>query len=174
MTLGQVRTVANARLAALWTNIILPKQLAWFAIHGRYAQALHTQNIPNTSAADIVVQELIPITDVAPHDHPGQTAREVFGNVNINVSLPFALAAHAYNGPQGHGFVGQVWVKFDGTIYTRAKNYGPEEWRTFDWNIATGDIVASIAATYLPTFTAAGRWVAALPRRAAAAWRGRA
>jgi len=111
------------------------------------------------------------VTDIDPHDRPGMTARAIFGAVSIDVSLPFALAVHVYNGPQGHGFVGQVWVKYEGTIYTRAKNYGPEDWRTRDWDIATGAIFASLALTYMPTFTAASRWIANLPARAAAAWR---
>jgi hypothetical protein len=124
-TLGQVRDAADARLATLWTGVIRPKELDWFDAYGEYAQC----NQP----ADATVREAFPTTDLEPDDRPGMTARAIFGPVGIDVSLPFALAVYAYNGPGGAGFVGRVWVKYEGTTYTRAKNYGPEAHRAFDW-----------------------------------------
>lgn len=166
-TIAQVRDTANVRLATLWTNVILPKQIAWFAEHGEYAQILYTKNLPENASGASPVQELVPDTDLQPGDRPGMTAKAVFGAVSIDVQLPFALATTYYNGPSGKGFVGQVWVKFDGTIYTRAKNYGPEEWRTHDWQVFGEEqvVVASFTETYLPTFTAAYRATADATRR---------
>lgn len=137
LTLGQVRDAADARLTTLWVNVIRPGELAWFAERGVYGQCLHTQNIPDTAAADAVVAELIPVTDVRIHDSNRESCRDIFGAVNINVSLPFAIAVHVYDGPSGKGFVGAIWVKFNGTLYTKAKNYGPETWRTHDWEEVT-------------------------------------
>jgi len=133
LTLAQVRDAADARLATLWVDVIRPGELAWFANRGVYGQCLHTQNIPDTAAADAAVQKLLPVTDVRIHDSNRESCRDIFGAVSINVSLPFAIAVHVYNGPQGKGFVAQVWLRHEGTEYTRARNYGPETWRTFDW-----------------------------------------
>jgi hypothetical protein len=137
LTLKQVRDKADAKLATLWLDVIRPGELAWFAGHGEYAQVLYTRNLPENWEDSEVVQELLPITNIEPDDRPGMTARAVFGAVNIDVSLPFALATHVYNGPNGHGFVGQVWAKYEGDIYTRARNYGAETWRTLDWHRIT-------------------------------------
>ena len=132
-TLAQVRDAADARLTTLWVNVIRPGELAWFAGHGVYGQCVHTQNIPDTAAADAAAAELLPVTDVHIHDSNKESCRDIFGAVSINVSLPFAIAVHTYNGPQGKGFVGEVWVRYEGVTYYKARNYGPETWRTFDW-----------------------------------------
>ena len=133
LTLAQVRDAADARLTTLWVNVIRPGELAWYAEYGVYGQCLHTRNIPDTAAADAVVAELLPVTDTHIHDSNGESCRDIFGAVSINVSLSFAIAVHVYNGPSGQGFVGQVWVRHNGVEYTLARNYGPETWRTFDW-----------------------------------------
>ena len=132
-TLGQVRDAADARLATLWVDVIRPGELAWFANYGTYGQCVHTLNIPNTVAADAQVQELLPVTDVHIHDSNGESCKDIFGAVPINVNLPFAIAVHVYGVSSDQGFVGQVWLRYEGTIYTKAKNYGPETGRTFDW-----------------------------------------
>ena len=133
ITLGQVRDAADARLTTLWTDVIRPGELAWYAEYGVYGQCLHTVNIPATAAADAEVAELLPVTDTHIHDSNGESCRDIFGVVSINVSLPFAIAVHVYNGPQGKGFVGEVWVRYEGATYHKARNYGPETWRTQGW-----------------------------------------
>jgi hypothetical protein len=154
--------------------VIRPKQLEWFAVHGEYAQCLYTRNLPNNRTTDPDVREAFPVTNLEPHDRAGMTAKAIFGPVNIDVSLPFAIATHAYDGPQGHGFIGQVWVKYEGTIYTKAKNYGPESHWTFDWTKEEpalpvleslwGRLKAG-TASQLPTFLRMGRWVRSQARR---------
>jgi hypothetical protein len=132
-TLAQVRDKADQKLADLWVNVIRPKELEWFAVNREYAQCIHTQNIPDNQPADATVRELLPETNLEPSDRPGVTAKSIFGSANIDVSLPFALAIDAYRGPYGPGFVGRVWVKYEGVTYMRAKNYGPETHNAFNW-----------------------------------------
>lgn len=133
LTKQQVQDKADQRLQTLWVNVIRPGELAWFAARGEYGQCLHTRNVPANEAADAAVRKLLPVTNVEDSHHLGMTCKAIFGAVNIDVELPFAVAVHVYNGPQGHGFVGIVEVKFDGTRYTKRRNYGPETHRTRGW-----------------------------------------
>ena len=49
-----------------------------------------------------------------------------------------------YDGPQGKGYVGTVWAAFDGSVYSRARNFGPETERTLDWRRLTPEEAAGI------------------------------
>jgi len=57
-TLAQVRNAADA-INPYWTNTLLPAQEAFFDEHGIYGQCLQSSNIPNTTTADTIVQEIV-------------------------------------------------------------------------------------------------------------------
>ncbi len=126
-TLQLVRAVADARLTVLWTDHIRPRQDAYFAAHGRYWQGLVTSSIPEDGAEAVADYTSSP-TDQA------ETWADIFGAA-IGMSLPVALAVDVYEGPQGHGFVARVWIRYDGTVYMRAQNHGLESWRTAAWAV---------------------------------------
>lgn len=127
---------ASHRFDVLWDSFILQSELDWYAANGAYAQCIHTQRIPENTASGPVKEER-PVTDVHNHHSFRESCRDIFGPSNIDVNLPFAIATHTYNGPQGKGFVGQIWMGYEGAVHTMARNYGPETWRAFDWREVT-------------------------------------
>lgn len=127
MTLQEARDAADAKLATLWTAHIAPKQAAYFAARGRYWQGLVTSEIPEDGAEAVANYTSRPTDQV-------ETWADIFGAA-LGASLPVALAVDVYEGPQGHGFIARVWIRYAGTIYTKAQNHGPESWRTANWAI---------------------------------------
>jgi len=125
MTLSEVRDKADAKLVNLWVNQIRPKQLAYFATHGKYWQGLVTSSIPE-DGADIVADYTSRPSDQA------ETWEDMFGGP-LDANLPVALRVDVYEAPAGWGFVARVWIRYAGTVYTKSQNYGPETWRTQDW-----------------------------------------
>jgi hypothetical protein len=135
-TLAQTRNAVDARLADLWTNQIVPRQAAYAAAHGgRFWQGIVIADLdalPDNPTGTGEVAEVVPDLTRRAADHPSWQA----ANVNLGATVPMALAIHTYDGPQGRGYVGQVWVRHNGTTYTRAQNSGPEAWRTRPWGLA--------------------------------------
>lgn len=123
---------ASQRFDVLWDSFIVDSELDWIDTHGAYGQCIHTQVIPENSSSGPIKQEK-PVTDVHNHHSFKESCQDILGPSNINVNLPFAVAVHVYNGPQGKGFVAQIWTGYEGAVYTTAKHYGPEAWRAFDW-----------------------------------------
>ena len=127
---------ASQRLDVLWDSFIVDSELEWYAANGAYGQCIHTQVIPENSASGSIKVEM-PVTDVHNHHSFRESCQDVLGPSNIDVNLPFAIAVHAYNGPSGKGFVAQIWVGYEGVVYTMAKQYGPETWRAHGWQEVT-------------------------------------
>lgn len=119
LTLAEVRTKVDSWLAARWSGVV-DRQESYAASHGgRYWQGLRTHVIeveyPDGGDVDVVGDNLT----AAPSDQAA------------------LFSVHAYDGPQGTGFVACVIVRYNGTMYWRCQNYGPETWRTFSWRILT-------------------------------------
>lgn len=117
-------------------NQIQPKQDAYLLANGRYWQGIVTTDrllVPNNpnDATDVVL-EVLPDIDRKPTD---QAESWRTSGINLGTTLPMAIEVHVYNGPQGHGYVGIVYARWDDTIYTRKHNSGPETWRTEPWRI---------------------------------------
>jgi hypothetical protein len=53
--------------------------------------------------------------------------------VTLDANLPVCLEVHAYNGPQGHGYVVCGKVVEAGATYCREVNVGPETYRQHGW-----------------------------------------
>lgn len=144
-TLARVRMVVDDRLQDLWQNQIVPRQDAYFATHGKYWQGLRTflltQLPDNPADGTTTVLEVAPVRDSHPTDQPETWEG---AGIDLGASIPFALLMDTYGGPQGQGFVGTVWAMWDGNVYTRAQNRGPETWRTFDWRRLDREEVADI------------------------------
>ena len=132
-TLAQLRNAVDARLATLWTNQVLPRQAAYFAAHGRYWQGIVTTdriNLPNTLTADAAAAEMVPDKTRKPTD---QNENWTDAGLPLEATIPMGLCIDVYDGPLGMGYVGVVVAKHNGTIYSRAQNFGPETWRTLPW-----------------------------------------
>lgn len=134
-------TLATTRLKVdnwLTNNFptVISKQNTYFASHGRYWQGLlsvtSTNAIPNfttLSDGDAIADNLTS----KPHYQVETIA--AFFPAFVGVALPAAFLCDQYVGPLGPGYVVTVLVRFNGTIYTRSHNTGPETWREAAWSI---------------------------------------
>jgi hypothetical protein len=133
-TLQQVRDTVDTKLANFWTNQVVPRQAAYLAAHGEYWQGLaifNVDNLPdNLDDGSSTVAAIIPILNTHPTDQVETWADLAF---NLGVTVPFAASIDVYDGPLGKGYVGTVWVKWNGNFYTRSQNVGPEDYRTRPW-----------------------------------------
>ncbi len=130
-TLVQVRNAINSRLSDLWTNHIVPRQADYLAAHGRYWQGLVFNGVPNNaSSGDPTVAETACDHTKKPTDQVHSWAD---AGVSAGATWPAQLRIDVYNGPTGHGFVGVARVQWNGNVYQRSHNTGPETWCTHDW-----------------------------------------
>lgn len=132
-TLASARLKVDNWLTNTWPTITA-KQDTYFANNGRYWQGLlsctGTNVIPNfTGASDgDAVQDNL----ASKPYYQAESIADVFPSL-VGVSLPAAFECTQYVGPLGKGYVVTVWVRFNGTIYRRSQNRGPETWRSADW-----------------------------------------
>ena len=134
-TLLQVRNAIDARLATLWTNQVIPRQTVYASNHGgRFWQGLITFTISalpnNPSDANPAVLEVVPVLNTHPTD---QASTWVDAGINLEATIPMAVQMDVYDGPQGTGYVGTVWARWNGNTYSRSQQVGPETWRTQAW-----------------------------------------
>ena len=136
----QAATLATTRAKVdTWlTNnfpLVISKQNTYLANNGRYWQGLlsctGTNAIPNFTAAsdgDAVQDNM----NSKPF-YEAESIADIFPTL-VGVALPAAFQCDQYVGPFGVGYVVTVWVRFNGTIYTRSHNVGPEDWRESAWS----------------------------------------
>ena len=128
--LNQVRTKVDNWLTAKWP-ILRDKEIAYYGAHGVYWQGLwsHTALPLHDSTVD---------GDVEPDGLSSKPTDQAeawldFWAALLGIKLTAAIRVDVYAGPLGDGFAATVAVKFKDKIYLRAKNFGPENYRTYDW-----------------------------------------
>ena len=130
-TLAQVRNRVDNKLANVVWPLIVAKQEVYFDANDVYWQGLRTHSIEpahvTADYADTVPTEL----DGSPNDQPVSWTTFI---PEINTSLPAAFVSDVYHGPEGQGFVISVYARYNGTLYSRSQNSGPETWRTVGWH----------------------------------------
>jgi len=133
-TLAQLRTRVDAWLADKWP-IVVSRQETYFGNHGRYWQGLLTHtNIPahtTASDSDSVADRLT----TTPNDQT-ETWLNVFAEWQLE-AFPAAVKVDAYDGPDGKGFVATIFIRHNGTLYSRSQAVGPETWATRAWRVVT-------------------------------------
>lgn len=112
-TLSQIRTKVDDFLADLWVNTIVPKEEAYFALHGRYAQILVS---PTTPVADDA-------TATFTRRPPTDEQFEADFTFEIASPIPAQIEIHTHDKGEQHGFTAHVWVEVLGKKYHRSKNY---------------------------------------------------
>jgi streptogramin lyase len=131
-TLNQVRTKVDDWLALKWPTV-KSRQQTYFDNHGRYWQGLITHSsVPvftTNSDGDAIPDDL----SFKPTD--GLLSWEDIFPDWEGALLPCAIKIDVYDGPQGMGYVGVVFVRYNGTVYSRSQNVGPESSRTKAWHI---------------------------------------
>lgn len=109
----QIRNKVDTFLADLWVNTLVPKEGAYFAKHGRYAQVLVS---PTTIVADDGTGTFV---KRPPSDE--QFASDFTFEIVSPVPAQIEIVNHD-NGAN-HGFTAHVYVVVLGKTYHRAKNY---------------------------------------------------
>lgn len=131
-TLNQLRTRVDAWLADKWPTVVA-RQQNYFANRGQYWQGLKTHTIDpahtNGSDGDSVPDRL----NAQPTDAFSNWSN-VFPEWD-GVPIPCALKVDVYDGPQGKGWVATIFIRFNGVLYSRSQNVGPESYRTEPWHI---------------------------------------
>ena len=125
-TLAQLRNTIDARLATLWTDVILPREQAYLTRRGRYWQGIATCDrdaLPDNTDAEAIKAVSADYTR-RPTDQAESWADEL---LDLGASPPLALQIDIYGGVHGHGFVATVYVRHAGRVFSRAKGYGPED-----------------------------------------------
>lgn len=133
-TLANVRDRADNWLAARWATV-RDREIAYQAAHGHYWQGLVTHTDFPAHATAAYADSIGDLLARHPTDQTDDWLT-LLPEIN-NLAIPAALVMDVYDGPSGQGFVATVWCKYNGTIYTRSQNYGPETWRTVAWHVYT-------------------------------------
>lgn len=134
-TLASARLKVDTWLTNIWPTIT-SRQATYYAANGRYWQGLlsctGTNAIPNFTAASDGDAQADNLSS-KPH-YQAESIADVFPSLS-GISLPAAFLCDQYRGPLGDGYVVTVFVRFNGTIYTRSKTVGPETWRDAVWSV---------------------------------------
>ena len=131
-TLANVRDrVDNWLVNTVWP-VIVTRQETYQATHGTYWQGLVTHSIPPDHVTADYADTVPDMLDGQPHDQPVSWTAFI---PELNTSLPAAFVIDVYDGPDGQGYVGSVFVRYNGTLYSRRQNHGPETWRTEAWHV---------------------------------------
>jgi hypothetical protein len=132
-TLQQVRTRVDAFLANIWPTIVA-RQQNYFANTGRYWQGLRTHTIvpahTNSTDGDAVSDKL----DESPLANRFSTWRNAFPEWD-GLPIPAAFEVQIYGGPGGQGWFATIWVRYNGVLYSRSQNVGPEDHLTKAWHV---------------------------------------
>ena len=120
-TLNQARTRANDWLTARWPALV-NRQEAFFLAHGRYWQGLITHLVPPNHTSDSYGDSIADRLAIKPSDE-AENWIDAFPALE-GVNFPAALQIDVYEAPEGHGWVATIWVRFNGTIYSRSQNVG--------------------------------------------------
>lgn len=129
-TLQEIKARADQVLTQIWREI-QERQVVYAANHGgRYFQGLITHTVTPADGVDVAPDCLL----VTPTDQP-----ERWIDFGLELpAIPFSIQLDVYDGPLGKGYVVTVQVKYQGVLYERAAQYGPETHRAFSWREVTG------------------------------------
>lgn len=129
-TLAQTRFRVDNWLTNRWPTIV-QRQTNYFNSHGNYWQGLITHsNVPAHTTT--ITNDTVPTRWVSKPTDQNSSWLTAFPEWQ-NEAVSASLRCDVYKGPQGAGFVATVFVRFNGTLYSRSQNFGPETFRTFDW-----------------------------------------
>ncbi len=134
-TLAQLRTRVDDWLAGFWPTFVA-RQGNYLGNRGRYWQGLLTHTVvpahTNAANGDSIPDRI--------NVHPSDQFEDwitAFPEWE-NVAIPAAVRCDTYDGATGKGYCATIFVRYNGTLYSRSQNVGPEFDRTHDW-VAEGD-----------------------------------
>ena len=112
-TLIQIRNKVDTFLADLWVSKLVPKQEAYFARHGRYAQVLISPEALVSDGAESIFVKRPPSDEKNPNDF----------DFTIDVPIPMQIVIDTHDRGELHGFTVTATVEVLGKKYSRSKNY---------------------------------------------------
>lgn len=132
-TLTQARQKVDDWLALKWPDIVA-RQQNYFVNRGQYWQGLKTHTVVPAFTSGQDGDSIADRLDAQPDD--------VFSNWStafpdwVNAPIPCAVKCDVYQDPlDGWGWVATVYVRYNGTLYSRSRNVGPQAWRTRAWAV---------------------------------------
>ena len=133
MSLATVRDRIDNWLTPRW-SWLTGKQDDYFTANGLYFQGLwtHTAEVEQTDllGGDTLADNLASKPSDRPHDW-----RDAVGNALDSLPFPARLRLDVYDGPQGKGWQAMLQVRYQGNVYERVRQVGPETYRTHDWQL---------------------------------------
>ena len=133
MSIQIVKDRIDNWLAPRWSWLV-GKQDDYFVSHGRYFQGLWTHTAEVEQDEVDVLDEVPNNLDSKPTDQT-HTWRDAVGNAFDALPFPCRLRLDVYEGPQGHGWIAILEVLYQGEVYVRSKQVGPETHHTHDWRL---------------------------------------
>lgn len=120
-------------LDKILSNIALFQE-AFEKQYGTYAQTVEPHS-----------KETIPADGFALYPEPGLETKYPTGGITVTdfytaaglTAFPASVRIDVYDGPNGKGYVLIALTKFDGRLWIRAINTGPETTRTTNWQQVT-------------------------------------
>jgi hypothetical protein len=129
-TLAELRAIVEDAYENRVRPYVVSRQNAYFAAHGRYWQGLRTHGIPPQDP-----DEAAPDVGAAkPSDIAEGWPAEVLGQ-----NFPMAIQIDAYQSPDGPGYVGTVWARWQGQVWRRSLVFGPADYLARPWHRVMGD-----------------------------------
>jgi len=120
----QIRDRIDAFVAARLAEIE-PRQVTYFATHGRYCQTLptHSETIQQreTTTGDRTADRLT----TRPTDQV-ETTRDFIGTTWDSLDFPARVTINVYESRRGHGYFVVVECRIEDEDWTRSVGYGPE------------------------------------------------
>ena len=132
-TLQEVRTKVDNWLTSHWPTVA-SRQATYFLAHAKYWQGLrtHVGEIEYTTASD---GESVGDNLTSSPTDQSETWQDAFPVLSTLI-LPAVFVMDVYENNDGHGWVLTAYIRFNGTIYTRARNgEGTETDRTYNWRV---------------------------------------
>lgn len=112
MTLQELQTKANAKLATFW-SLLQTKQDAYFAKHGKYFQLIVS---PTNAVIDGLDSDFVATS-------PSDEVHQIDVDFAFAEKIPFQIRVDEWVGPSGKGYKATVLVKIpDGRIFSRNRD----------------------------------------------------
>jgi hypothetical protein len=123
-TLQETTDAIDAAFAGL-VGSIQQQQEAYRAARGRYFQGLWSHAAPPADGASAVPDQLTA--------HPDYQAESWADMQGFPATTQARACCDQYRGPAGEGYVFTMQLLWQGTLWQRAVNFGPEDYRDDGW-----------------------------------------
>ena len=130
-TLNQIKNRVNSRALVLW-NLLQTRQETYLQNNGIYWQGLITPSqLPEFSDVDDSPLD-------ADNTDKNANSHDVSWDIILpeikNTPLSAQIRVDTYEAPNGHGYSLTLRLIYNGQVFSRTKQHGPETWRDENWH----------------------------------------